>query len=151
MNKHINIYCILYIFMHRMQHVIMTSTNILLENISFCYLIYHPVTVLQCKWSPCLTNITSCAKKYLSLYFSRFSGWTWKTEPALIPVDVWESRSLLGWRMWAATNWAHFYWHGLTLIPAWISNYIHNNVWDKNYLSIPKLQRCNRWSLGMDK
>ena len=23
-----------------------------------------------------------------------------------------------------------FYWHGLTLIPVWISNYIHQNVWD---------------------
>ena len=27
-----------------------------------------------------------------------------------------------------------FYWHGLTLIPAWISNYIHYKVWDQiNY------------------
>ena len=24
-----------------------------------------------------------------------------------------------------------FYEHGLTLIPAWISNYIHYNVWDE--------------------
>ena len=24
-----------------------------------------------------------------------------------------------------------FYWHGLTLIPAWISNDMHGNVWDK--------------------
>ena len=24
-----------------------------------------------------------------------------------------------------------FYKHGLTLIPAWISNYIHCNVWDE--------------------
>ena len=41
-----------------------------------------------------------------------------------------------------------FYWHCLTLIPAWISNYIHCKG---NYLFIPKLQRCNHWSLGMDK
>ena len=27
--------------------------------------------------------------------------------------------------------WKYFYWHGLTLIPAWISNYIHYNVWDE--------------------
>ena len=27
--------------------------------------------------------------------------------------------------------WAPFYYHGLTLIPAWISNYIHYNVWDE--------------------
>ena len=24
-----------------------------------------------------------------------------------------------------------FYWHGLTLIPAWISNYIHYKMWDE--------------------
>ena len=29
------------------------------------------------------------------------------------------------------TLWAPFYYHGLTLIPAWISNYTHYNVWDK--------------------
>ena len=27
--------------------------------------------------------------------------------------------------------WGPFYWHGLTLIPAWISNYIHYKVWDE--------------------
>ena len=31
------------------------------------------------------------------------------------------------------------YLHGLTLIPAWINNYIHYKVWDKNYLSIPNV------------
>ena len=25
----------------------------------------------------------------------------------------------------------HFYYYGLTLIPAWISNYIHYKLWDK--------------------
>ena len=30
----------------------------------------------------------------------------------------------------AATPWAHFYKHGLTLIPAWISNHTPSNVWD---------------------
>ena len=41
---------------------------------------------------------------------------------------------------------------GGTYIPAWISNYIHYKVWDDiTYISIPKLQRCNRWSLWMDK
>ena len=40
----------------------------------------------------------------------------------------------------------------ITLIPAWISNYIDHKMWvGRNCLSIPKLQRCNRWSLGMDK
>ena len=44
-----------------------------------------------------------------------------------------------------------FYKHGLTLIPAWISNHMPNMSVGQNYLCIPKLQRYNRWSLGMDK
>ena len=27
--------------------------------------------------------------------------------------------------------WGPFYWHGLTLIPAWITNYTHYDVWDE--------------------
>ena len=42
-----------------------------------------------------------------------------------------------------------FYWHGLTLIPKWINNIMPDNI--IYYLSIPKLQRLHRWSLGMDK
>ena len=30
-----------------------------------------------------------------------------------------------------AMTWACFYLHGLNLIPAWISNYTHCNVWDE--------------------
>ena len=37
-------------------------------------------------------------------------------------------------------------WHGLTLIPGWISNSIQYEVWDE--ITYPSL---NRWSLGMDK
>ena len=28
-------------------------------------------------------------------------------------------------------SWGHFYWHGLTLIPVWISSYINNKVWEE--------------------
>ena len=38
-----------------------------------------------------------------------------------------------------------FYWHGLTLIPAWISCHMPSKVWDE--ISIPK----HSISLGMDK
>ena len=38
---------------------------------------------------------------------------------------------LLYWSMMRQNIWAPFYYHGLTLIPAWISNYIHYNVWDE--------------------
>ena len=27
--------------------------------------------------------------------------------------------------------WASFYYYGLTLIPAWISNYVHFKMWDE--------------------
>ena len=40
-----------------------------------------------------------------------------------------------------------FYWQGLTLTPAWIRNHIYLSV-GRNYVSIPKLQRLHRWSLG---
>ena len=30
-----------------------------------------------------------------------------------------------------AATWAPFYYHGLTLIPAWISNYMPSKVWDE--------------------
>ena len=39
-----------------------------------------------------------------------------------------------------------FYQHGLTLISAWICNYIHHKVWDE----ITSVW-CNRWSLEMDR
>ena len=39
----------------------------------------------------------------------------------------------------------------LTLIPAWISNYIHCNMWDEIIDPISKLPWCSRWSLGMVK
>ena len=42
-----------------------------------------------------------------------------------------------------------FYKHGLTLISAWISNYMPSKV--RGELSIPKLQRLYGWSLRMEK
>ena len=48
-------------------------------------------------------------------------------------------------------TWGAFYQEGSALIPAWISNQMPGKVWDQNYLSTPKLQRCNLWSLTMDK
>ena len=39
---------------------------------------------------------------------------------------------------------------GPTLIQAWISNHMRRRMW-WNFLSIPKLQWCIRWSLGMVK
>ena len=39
----------------------------------------------------------------------------------LVGIDCW--RSCGGLVIWDA--WVHFYWHGLTYITTWISNYIH--------------------------
>ena len=54
------------------------------------------------------------------------------------------------WHKYALSNvmcvicgngWGLFYWHGLTLIPAWISNHMTNKGgW--NYLSIPNFNGC---------
>ena len=40
-----------------------------------------------------------------------------------------------------------FYWHGLTLIPAWISDYTHYNQWDEINYPFLNFNGC----LGMDK
>ena len=44
-----------------------------------------------------------------------------------------------------------FYYHGLSLIPERKGNHMTSNVWDENYLSIPKLQRLHWLILGIDK
>ena len=43
------------------------------------------------------------------------------------------------------------YWYGPTLIPAWISKYTHYKMMDEITQSVPELQQCNIWSLGIDK
>ena len=88
----------------------------------------------------------------------QFQGEVWSEEPLSL-YDTWgESTRLLTDSLLITTrrsqklllSWDPVYQHELTLISIWISNYIHLYVvW--NYLSIPKLQRYNRWSLGMDK
>ena len=43
------------------------------------------------------------------------------------------------------------YKHGLTLMPAWISNPKCSKAYDEHYFSIPKLQGLHRWSLTVGK
>ena len=43
-----------------------------------------------------------------------------------------------------------FYWHGLTLFPAWISNYIPYYAWDE-IIYLLRTSTVHRWSLGMDR
>ena len=44
-----------------------------------------------------------------------------------------------------------FYWNGITLIPAWLSNYIRYKDRGWNCMSIPQLQQLHRWNLEMNK
>ena len=37
-------------------------------------------------------------------------------------------------------TWSPFYWHGLTLILAWVSNYTHFNVWDAITYPFPTVE-----------
>ena len=39
---------------------------------------------------------------------------------------------------------AHFYQQGFTWIAAWMSNYIHNKVWDEITYPFPNLNDANR-------
>ena len=41
-----------------------------------------------------------------------------------------------------SVNWGHFYWHGLTLIPEWISEYVINKVWDEITYPFPNISLC---------
>ena len=43
------------------------------------------------------------------------------------------------------------YIYGLTVIPVWISNYIHCKVWDEITYPFLNFNGCNHRSLGMDK
>ena len=65
-------------------------------------------------------------------------SWGWWFETLSRP--LWRHRNENGRRNLAdeyLNLWGRFYWHGLTLIPAWISSYIHYEVWDEITYSFP--------------
>ena len=52
------------------------------------------------------------------------------------------------WHIEADTSCSHFYLHGLTLIPAWISNYMPSNVWGEiayPFLNVNGCTRMDKW------
>ena len=61
-------------------------------------------------------NILECKV----IYIPQKKWWISLFIHAIILVNIYELHS-----------WAPFYLHGLTLISAWISNYIHYNIWDE--------------------
>ena len=44
--------------------------------------------------------------------------------------------------MWQPTFLGPFYEHGLSLIPAWMSNHIPNKVWDEFTYQFPNFNGC---------
>ena len=81
-------------------------------------------------WDGCQYSIISC-QHWFSLWLGaiRQQAITWVNVHPVLFVGCHQGPLLL---------------YGLTLIPAWISNCMLSK-------SIPKLQRCNLWCLGMDK
>ena len=82
---------------------------------------------------------SECHQPYVFLYTGNlvFSWWlhpmywipfTWSTEGYPIVPYIWLMTGIDTWCCYPD----HFYQHGLTLIPAWISNHIHYIVRDAN-------------------
>ena len=109
----------------------------------------------------CPNGQLSCTSNPLHRNMSRWSAlgnakWTFRTmyhiwwrhgSVILIAVIWWKSlrfsRIMDKWSLFhpnLQVSRGPFYYHGLTLIPAWISNHIHYKR-ESNYLSIPKLQQ----------
>ena len=107
-------------------------------------------------WSLFLKETQSDCLHCVSLSHRRLrqsSDWKWKytQSPAKLPVkaicwsplDTWKYRlekenpivtnTCCEYLFYCQALYSrgHFYLHGLTLIPAWISNYIHYKVWDE--------------------
>ena len=61
---------------------------------------------------------------------------------------VYASLYHLRWQIYCK---GHFCRHGITSIPAWVSNNITSKVWDEIIHPFPRSQWCSHQSLGMDK
>ena len=69
-------------------------------------------------------------KKYLPIAHSSFECNTDDGPLQYIPVG--QANTLCsGMTIFSCNDLVPFFLHGLTLIPAWISNYIHYNMWDE--------------------
>ena len=55
------------------------------------------------------------------------------------------------WELTMNNTWGPFYWHGLTLIPAWMSNHLPSKMWDEIIYPFPNFNGSTIGSLGMDK
>ena len=97
-----------------------------------------------------LTSYGNTGRTYLKTKtLARFNLSTYRSERAALLIEVVLVNKVCQ-KVSIKTSIALFRYHGLTLIPSWISNYIHIKYGMK-LLPIPKLQQYNRWSLGTDK
>ena len=110
------------------------------------------IVLLNIHWNTCDVTVASVAKQDTTRQDTTRHGFQ----------QVWPSdldRCTESLQQFRPSLYSLTWWHGITLIPAWISNCIRHKVWDDklprlagwNYLSVPKLQRCSRCSLGMDR
>ena len=87
-------------------------------------------------WRPCNARVP-CQHMYkMAAILENLNNWNINCQKLVTYQEIFVSRH-------------PFHKHGQTFISVWISNYIHYKVW-WNYLSIPKLQRCDLWCLGID-
>ena len=127
------------------------------ENIFLFFLDRWAIWLLR--WLPAIVFVLYCI--CISLYYLLEITLLLLPQP---PTHWWRKRG-------HNITWDHFYEHESSLNPARINDYIHYIVWGEvtypfpnfngaagpsysvgwNYLSIPKLKRCCRWSLVMDK
>ena len=61
------------------------------------------------------------------------------------PIFSYSSEMFVGIGAIIRMPWEPLYWHGLTLIPAWISNYIHYKVWDEITDQFPNFNDYTEW------
>ena len=78
--------------------------------------------ICLCNYIPCRVHHTVIAYEFLPYYISLWSQW----------------QALRHMKYPSGP----FYKHGLTLIPAWISNYIYHKVWHGIAYPFPKFDSC---------
>ena len=103
------------------------------------WLIFHVKWLHRCQTSQLMSDIILTAAAWIITMYkeAEFIFITVNTiyEWHKSPVEI----------IWISFPRGPFYWHGLTLIPAWINNNMPSKVWDE--ITYP----FSRWSLGIDK
>ena len=124
-----------------MQSFIMNSHEVFIHIHQGCFAGTGAIVRLpQCQWSKpdgygkisqCITTTKHSKAKTVCIFLGIYC-----IPRNYRPMKLWGSFS-----SWKSDNVlcirGPFYWHGLTLIPAWVSNYIHYKVWDETTYPFP--------------